>query len=86
MKIGASIPDLEMKQLRACLREKVDLFAWFAVDMSRLDPEIACHDLTVDPAIRVVALCRHRQSPEKMVATEQAGRDLLAPNSISEAK
>ena len=47
VKIGAGLPDLEKRQLKACLRENAE--------MPRLDPEIACHPLTIDPALKEVA-------------------------------
>lgn len=33
VKVRAGIPDLERKQLKACLRLNTDLFAWSALDM-----------------------------------------------------
>ncbi|GAU45489.1 hypothetical protein TSUD_191080 [Trifolium subterraneum] len=57
-----------------------------ASEMLGLDPDIACHQLTVDEAASVVVQCRRRQSPEKMEAAEKAVKDLLEANFISEAK
>jgi len=39
----------------ACLRENADLFAWSANHMPGIDPSVACHQLTVDPGVSVVA-------------------------------
>ncbi|MCI82649.1 hypothetical protein A2U01_0103923, partial [Trifolium medium] len=50
VKIGTGLPDLARKQLKACLRENADLFAWSAAKMPGLDPEVACHQLTIDPS------------------------------------
>ena len=55
VKIGAGLPDIARKQLKACLRENADLFAWSASEMPGLDPNVACHQLTIDPAVRAVA-------------------------------
>ncbi|MCI81461.1 hypothetical protein A2U01_0102735, partial [Trifolium medium] len=33
VKIGTGLPDLVRKQLKACLRENADLFAWSAAEM-----------------------------------------------------
>ena len=33
VKIGADLPDLAKRQLKACLRENADLFAWSAAEM-----------------------------------------------------
>ena len=54
VKIGADLPGLEKRQLKACLRENADMFAWSADEMPGLDTEVVCHHLTIDPAIKVV--------------------------------
>ncbi|MCI54316.1 hypothetical protein A2U01_0075565, partial [Trifolium medium] len=54
VKIGAGLTELARKQLKACLRENADLFAWSAREMPGLDPEVACHQLTVDPSASAV--------------------------------
>ncbi|GAU32517.1 hypothetical protein TSUD_317240 [Trifolium subterraneum] len=86
LKIGKDVPDLARKQLVACLKDNVDLFAWGASEMPGFDPSIACHQLTVDEAASAVVQRRHRQSPEKMEAAEKAIKDLLEANFISKAK
>ncbi|GAU49855.1 hypothetical protein TSUD_129970 [Trifolium subterraneum] len=43
VKIGADLPDLVKRQLKACLRENAELFAWSAAEMPGIDPEVACH-------------------------------------------
>ncbi|CAJ2634768.1 unnamed protein product [Trifolium pratense] len=86
VKIGTGLPELARKQLKACLRENADLFAWHAADMPGLDPNIAYHQLTVDPLASAVVQRRRRQSPEKAEAAEKAVKDLLEENFISEAR
>ncbi|MCI08609.1 hypothetical protein A2U01_0029686, partial [Trifolium medium] len=54
VKIGTGLPDLAKEQLKPCLRENADLFAWSATEMPDLDPKVACHQLTIDPAASVV--------------------------------
>ncbi|MCI96826.1 hypothetical protein A2U01_0118126, partial [Trifolium medium] len=54
VKIGTGLPDLTRKQLKACLRENAGLFVWHAIEMPGLDPNVACHQLTIDPAASVV--------------------------------
>ncbi|MCI24888.1 hypothetical protein A2U01_0046074, partial [Trifolium medium] len=71
VKIGIGLPDLARKQLKACLRENTDLFVWSAVEMPDLDPEVACHQLTIDPVASDVVQRRRRQSPEKAEAAEK---------------
>ncbi|GAU26121.1 hypothetical protein TSUD_225840 [Trifolium subterraneum] len=55
VKIGADLPDLVKRQLKACLRENAELFAWSAAEMPGIDPEVACHQLTIDPKGQPVA-------------------------------
>ncbi|KAK2397422.1 hypothetical protein QL285_058998 [Trifolium repens] len=77
VKIGAGLPELARKQLKACLRENADLFAWSAAEMPGLDPEVACHQLTVDPDAKCVVQRRRKQSPEKEEAAQKAVKDLF---------
>jgi len=85
-KIDKDLPELVKAQLVACLRENADLIAWSAADMPGIDPSVACHQLTVDPSVSVVAQRCRKVSPEKLEAVEKAVRDLLEANFISEAK
>ncbi|MCI83726.1 hypothetical protein A2U01_0105002, partial [Trifolium medium] len=54
--------------------------------MPVLDPNVACHQLTIDPAASAIVQRRRRQSPEKVEAAEKAVKDLLEANFISEAR
>jgi len=54
-KISKDLPELVKAQLVACIRENADLIAWSAADMLGIDPSVACHQLTVDPGVSVVA-------------------------------
>ncbi|PNX67729.1 hypothetical protein L195_g063656, partial [Trifolium pratense] len=47
------LPDLVKKQLVVCLKRNVELFAWSAAEMPGIDPEVACHQLTIDPRASV---------------------------------
>ena len=54
--------------------------------MPGLDPEIACHHLTIDPALKEVAQRRRKQSPEKAEVAELAVKDLPEEHFISETQ
>ena len=54
--------------------------------MLGLDPEVACHHLTIDPTIKAVAQRRRKQSTEKAKAVELAVKDLLEAHFISKAQ
>ncbi|CAJ2671137.1 unnamed protein product [Trifolium pratense] len=86
VKIGTGLPELARKQLEACLKENADLFAWHASEMPGLDPNIACHQLTIDPTALPIVQRRRRQSPDKSEAAEKCVKDLLEANFISEAR
>ncbi|MCI08842.1 hypothetical protein A2U01_0029924, partial [Trifolium medium] len=80
VKIDTGLPDLARKQLKACLKENADLFSWSAIEMSGLDPEVACHQLTIDlAASAVVQRRRYNQIPmakadkEKMAFMTESG-------------
>ncbi|CAJ2640157.1 unnamed protein product [Trifolium pratense] len=55
-------------------------------EMPGIDPEVACHQLTLDPRASAVVQRRRKQSPEKAEAAEKAVKDLLEANFISEAR
>ncbi|MCH82249.1 hypothetical protein A2U01_0003050 [Trifolium medium] len=57
-----------------------------ATEMPGLDPDVACHQLAIDPTARDVVQRRRKQSPEKAEAAEEAVKDLLEANFIYEAK
>ncbi|MCI84690.1 hypothetical protein A2U01_0105968, partial [Trifolium medium] len=54
IKIGTRLPDLVKRHLKACLKENAELFAWSAAEMPGRDPEVACHQLTIDPRASAV--------------------------------
>ncbi|MCI64966.1 hypothetical protein A2U01_0086224, partial [Trifolium medium] len=65
VKIRTGLLDLARKQLNSCLRENANLFAWSAAEMPGLDPEVECHQLTIDLSASAIVQRRRRQSPEK---------------------
>ncbi|GAU41894.1 hypothetical protein TSUD_170050 [Trifolium subterraneum] len=55
-------------------------------EMPGIDPEVACHQLTIDPRASAVVQRRRKQSPEKAEAARKAVKDLLEANFIAEAQ
>ena len=49
--VGSELPPQEKEQLIRFLRENVDVFAWDAYEVSRVDPNFICHNLNVNPSI-----------------------------------
>ena len=77
VKIGKDLPELVKAHMVVCLRENFDLFAWSATGMPRINQSVACHQLTVDPGVSVVAQRRRKQPPEKSEAAEKFVKDLI---------
>ncbi|GAU43325.1 hypothetical protein TSUD_390240 [Trifolium subterraneum] len=55
-------------------------------EMPGIDPEVACHQLTIDPRASAVVQRRRKQSLEKAEAARKAVKDLLEANFIAEAQ
>jgi len=53
-KIGTSLTPSEEKDLIQLLKGNLDLFAWAPSDMPGIDPNVACHDLAVNPMVKPV--------------------------------
>ncbi|XP_061364523.1 uncharacterized protein LOC133307959 [Gastrolobium bilobum] len=64
-KIGRHLPDTEKKELIAVLSKNKDLFAWTTADILRVDPDVICHHLTLDPKAKPIAQKKCKISPEK---------------------
>jgi len=73
-KINNESPELVRAQLIAWLRENADFLTCNTTDMPRIDPSVACHQLTVNPCASVLAQRRRKQSPEKAEAAKKAIR------------
>ena len=48
--VGSELPPQEKKELVWFLRRNVDVFAWDAYDAPRVDPNLICHHLNVNPS------------------------------------
>jgi len=59
-KISKDLLELVKAQLIVCLRQNTDLFSWSATNMPGIDPSIACHQLTFDLGVSVVAQRRRK--------------------------
>lgn len=54
VKIRSDLPDLARKQLKVCLRENIDMFAWSTGEMPSLDSQVAFHRLTINPTCKYI--------------------------------
>ena len=53
--MGSQLPPIEKAKLVKFLKTSIDVFAWNAYDVPRIDPGLACHQLNVNPE---VVLCK----------------------------
>ena len=54
VKIRKKLPSNFNLKLIELLQEYYEFFAWFAIDMPRIDIEIAFHKLAIDPSVKLV--------------------------------
>ena len=54
VKTGSCLSELTRKALESLLAEYAEIFTWSADDMLEILPELAVHELHVDPSIRPV--------------------------------
>ncbi|XP_022853913.1 uncharacterized protein LOC111375341 [Olea europaea var. sylvestris] len=52
LKVRCELQPSTRSKVVAFLKENLDVFAWDHSDMRRIDPNIACHKLQVDPSVR----------------------------------
>lgn len=48
------LPQEEEPDIIKTLKDNVDLFAWKPSDMPEIDPNVVCHQLSLDPTSKVV--------------------------------
>ncbi|XP_020412829.1 uncharacterized protein LOC109947303 [Prunus persica] len=83
-RIGSRLSHEEKIELVALLRNNKDVFAWSPSDMPGIDPQILCHRLHVNPAIKPVAQKRRNFAPERVAIVEAGIDKLLAAGFIEE--
>ena len=64
----------------------MDLFAWKPADMPSLNPNIVCHHLALDPAIKLVAQRKQKEGEETRRDVEDEVRKLMKADFIKEIK
>ena len=74
----------EREELRALIREYIDVFALNYVDMPKLDPQITMHHLNIKPDVKPVKQQQRRFRPDIMGAIEAEVHKLIACGFIRE--
>ena len=49
--VGSKLSPQEKEELIGFLKENVDVFAWDAYEVPRVDPNFICHHLKVNPSV-----------------------------------
>ena len=84
-KIGSTLSFSMKKQLVRFLRKNADVFAWTHGDMTGISPDIACHNLNVDPTKLPVKQKKRSMGMERSNALNEEVKNLLANDFIREA-
>ena len=82
--VGARLPLQEKEQLVELLRRNVDVFAWDAYKVPRLDPKFICHHLNVNPSITPKRQPPRRPSKEHVEAVKSEVTKLKQAGAIKE--
>ncbi|XP_024016831.1 uncharacterized protein LOC112090237 [Eutrema salsugineum] len=84
--IGAELDPVIREPLIHFLNQHSSTFAWSAEDMPGIDPQIACHELNIDPTYKPIKQKRRKLGPEKVQAVNDEVERLLKVGSITEVK
>ena len=63
--IGTLLTEKEKNDLITFLRKNKDVFAWSHIDIPGVDPEMATHNLNIDPKYPLVRQKKRRFAPER---------------------
>ena len=84
--IGADLAEDIKTELITFLKRNVATFAWSIDNMVGIDPEVACHELNVDPTFKPIKQKRRKLGPERSKAVNDEVDKLLGAGSIVEVK
>ncbi|XP_024004829.1 uncharacterized protein LOC112081985 [Eutrema salsugineum] len=84
--IGAELDPIIREPLIRFLKQHTSTFAWSVEDMPGIDPQIACHELNIDPTYKPIKQKRRKLGPEKAQAMNDEVERLLKAGSITEVK
>ena len=86
IQIGSNLSPDEEAEIIRILKENIDLFAWKLTNMPRIDPNIVCHHLALDPSIKSVSQRKRKDSEDKKRVIENEVGKLLKAGFIQEIK
>ena len=82
--VGSQLPHRENEGLIGFLGKNVDVFAWDAYNAPRIDPNLICHHLNVDPSATPKKQPPRRPSKEHADAIRDEVRKLKQAGAIKE--
>lgn len=62
----------------------MDQFTWESSDMPNIDPNIVCHHIALDPAIKPIKIRKRMEGEEKRKVVEDEFRKLMKVDFIKE--
>lgn len=69
-KIGTSLSPGEETTLINLLRKNLELFAWSPSEMPGMDPDVACHHLSIKPGVKPVVQRKRKMGEERRKAVD----------------
>jgi hypothetical protein len=75
-KIGTSLSPEEETALIDLLRRNLDLFAWNPSEMPGMDPDVACHHLSIKPGVKPVVQRKIKMGKERRKAVDEEVKKL----------
>jgi len=86
VKIGAHLIQTLKERLIESLRRNADLFAWTSADMPDIDPNVACHRLSILPGYKPVVQKLQRMGPKRQQAINEKVQELMDAGIIREVQ
>ncbi|XP_024014573.1 uncharacterized protein LOC112088506 [Eutrema salsugineum] len=86
VEIGAKLDPKIRESLVHFLKQHTSTFAQSVEDMPGIDPQIACHELNIDPTYKSIKQKRRKLGPEKAQAGNDEVERLLKAGSITKVK
>jgi len=85
IKLGTTLQHEQRQILTPTLISNTDLFAWFAVDLPNVDPQVTTHKLSIYKEARYVAQKKRKLGEERRLAAKIEADKLLNAGFIEEA-
>nr|KYP65247.1 Transposon Ty3-I Gag-Pol polyprotein [Cajanus cajan] len=84
--LSSQLTETDAKDIKQVLRKYLDLFAWTAADMSRIDPNFHCHRLSVCRDAKPIAQKKRKMGGDRAQAVKEETAKLLQAGFIREIK